>query len=238
WKGVQHSNVGGGYSPRPAIPWIRQFNLSVFMDYFANQEGLLDTREFEVGWGTDFDSGEEFSIEYSRNFERLLNPRRFREGEEVVATLAPGDYAWYDVRMMFETFEGRPVSASMGMELGEFYNGTAANVDLSVGFRPTRNLSFEPSIEWNRISLPGSETFTATEMNAEVNYSFSQQWLTRSSFLLNSQDKEYSMNFRLNYIFRPEDDLFIVYNETRTYGAGGGLQNRALIVKMTFSLDY
>jgi hypothetical protein len=238
WKGVQHSNVGGGYSPRPGIPRVRQFDFSVFMDYFANQDGLLDTREFEMGWGTDFESGEEISVEYSRNFERLLRPRRFREGDEVVATLPAGDYSWYDVRMMFETFEGRPVSASLGMELGEFYNGTAANIDLSAEFRPTRNLSFEPSIEWNRISLPGSSAFTAKEMNAEVNYSFSQQWLTRTSFLLNSQDKEYSMNFRLNYIFRPEDDLFIVYNETRTYGSGGGPQNRALIVKITFSLDY
>ena len=71
-----------------------------------------------------------------------------------------------------------------------------------------------------------------------MNYSFSQKWLTRTTFLLNSQDNQYAVNFRLNYIFRPGDDLFIVYNETRTYGSGSGLQNRALIVKVTYSLDY
>jgi hypothetical protein len=71
-----------------------------------------------------------------------------------------------------------------------------------------------------------------------VNYAFSQQWLTRATFLMNSQDKEYTLNVRLNYIYRPEDDLFLVYNETRTYGDGGGLVNRALIAKATYSFDY
>jgi hypothetical protein len=238
WKGVQHSSVGGSYRPRPGVLGIRQLEISGFVDYFANQEGLLDTREYEVGWGADFESGEDFSVEYSRNFERLVEPLRFREGDEIVAAVAPGDYSWYDVRMMFETYEGRSFSFNLGMEVGEFYDGTATNIDLSAEFRASRNLSLEPSIEWNRISLPGYPTFTATEMNSEINYSFNQQWLTRTTFLLNSQDREYGVNFRLNYIYRPENDIFVVYNETRSYGDGGELQNRALIVKMTYSFDF
>jgi hypothetical protein len=238
WKGVQHSTAGATYSPRPGAYGIRQFNFSVGAEYFANQEGLLDTRESELGVGADFESGEELSVEYSRNFERLLRPQRFREGDEVVATLAPGDYAWQDVRLMFDTFEGRPVSASLGMELGEFYNGTATSAELSAEWRPTPNLSFEPELEWNRISLPGFRPFTATELNTQVNYSFNQEWLTRTTFLLNSQDQEYSMNVRLNYIYRPENDLFIVYNETRSYGDQGSLLNRAFIVKLTYSFDF
>ena len=238
WKGVQHSSMGGSYRPRPGVLGIRQFEISGFVDYFANQQGLLDTREYELGWGADFESGEDFSIEYSRNFERLLEPRRFREGDEIVATVAAGDYSWHDLRMMLGTYEGRPLSFNLGMELGEFYDGTATNFDLSMEFRASRNLSLEPSIEWNRISLPGFRAFTATEMNSEINYSFNQQWLTRTTFLLNSQDREFGVNFRLNYIYRPENDLFVVYNETRTYGEGGELQNRALIVKMTYSFDF
>ena len=238
WKGVQHSSAGGSYSPRPGVFGIRQFDFSSFVDYFANQQGLLDAREVEMGWGTEFESGEEFSIEYSRNFERRVRPQNFRKGGEVVATLPAGDFSWYDVRMMFDTFEGRPVSAGVGMELGEFYNGTATNIDLSAEYRATPNLSFEPSIEWNRISLPGFRSFPTTELNSQVNYSFNQQWLTRTTFLLNSQDQEYSLNVRLNYIYRPENDLFIVYNETRTYGDESGLENRALIVKLTYSFDF
>jgi len=231
WKGIQHSTLGGAYRPRPGIPLVRQFEFAAFVDYFANQEGLLDTREWEAGWTTEFESGEEFAVEYSRNFERLLRPNR-RLG------LRPGDYAWHEVRIALDTFRGRPLSASTMMFVGEFYNGTATRVDVSLEFRPSPNLSLEPGISLNRISLPGAPSFTTKESNAQVNYSFSQKWLTRTTFVLNSQDKEYGLNVRLNYIFRPEDDLFIVYNETRTYGDGGGLVNRALIAKMTYSFDF
>jgi len=63
--------------------------------------------------------------------------------------------------------------------------------------------------------------------------------LTRTAIQLNSQDKEWLFNFRLNYIFRPGDDIFLVYNESRNYGAGttNRLQDRAFIVKFTYSLD-
>ena len=65
-----------------------------------------------------------------------------------------------------------------------------------------------------------------------------QKWLTRATLVLNSQDREVGLNLRLNYILQPSSDLFVVYNEGREYGDQGGLQDRALIVKMTYSLDY
>jgi hypothetical protein len=70
-----------------------------------------------------------------------------------------------------------------------------------------------------------------------VNYSLSQKWLTRTTLIVNSQNRTVGANFRLNYIFRPGDDLFFVYSESRGYGDTGGLNNRAFIVKMTYSLD-
>jgi hypothetical protein len=95
----------------------------------------------------------------------------------------------------------------------------------------------EPGYRWNRIILPGVQPFTTHELNTSLNYSLSQQWLTQTSLLLNSQDQQYAVNFRLNYIYRPGDDLFVVYHETRPYGNRGQLQNRALIIKFTHSFD-
>ena len=37
--------------------------------------------------------------------------------------------------------------------------------------------------------------------------------------------------------YRPGDDLFVVFNESRLYGDTSGLLNRSLIVKLTYSLD-
>jgi hypothetical protein len=81
--------------------------------------------------------------------------------------------------------------------------------------------------------------FSTHEFNGTVNYSVNRRWLTQTSVQLNSQDQEWLFNFRLNYIFRPGDDIFVVYNEGRNYGSGvtNRLQNRAFIVKFTYSLD-
>ena len=139
--------------------------------------------------------------------------------------------------MMYRAFRGRRISGNLQFRRGGFFNGHRTSFGISPEFRTSQNLSLEPGYEWNRISLPGS-TFTTQEFNGNVNYSFNQRWLTRTTLLLDSQGKEYTFNFRLNYIYRSGDDVFVVYTETRGYGDVAGLDNRALIVKSSFSFDY
>jgi hypothetical protein len=93
-----------------------------------------------------------------------------------------------------------------------------------------------PSFEWSQITRHGVP-FTTRELNAQIDYSLSHKWLTRTTLVMNSQNQEALANFRLNYIFRPGDDLFFVFSESRGYGDAGGLINRAFTVKLTYSLD-
>ncbi len=231
---LKQSVAGFSYRPRPGIALVRQFEFSSSLDYLTNQEGDLETREAELEWGTDFESGDALDLSLSRTFERLVRPFRIRGGE---GTVPPGDYEFNEFFMMYRAFRGRKLSGNLQFRTGGFFNGTRTGFDISPQFKPSENLSLEPGYEWNRISLPDS-TFTTQEFNGDVNYSFSQKWLTRTTFLLDSQGQEYTLNFRLNYIFRPGDDFFLVYNETRTYGDDGGLQNRALIMKFNYSFDF
>ncbi len=46
------------------------------------------------------------------------------------------------------------------------------------------------------------------------------------------------VNFRLNYIYRPGDDLFIVFNEFRDRSQATTDLDRQLIVKFTHSFDF
>ena len=221
------------YQPRPDIDFIRQLEFGTALEYITDQEGELETRVLEVEWGADFESGDTINLQFNRSFERLLDPFRIRGGG---GTIPPGDYQFNELQFRYRAFRGRALSGDLTVNTGGFFNGNRTGFDVSPQFKPTEKLSVEPGYKWNKISLPEG-SFTTQEFNGEVNYSFSQKLLTRTSFLLNSQDKEYTFNFRLNYIFREVDDLFVVYNETRSYGSKGELQNRALIVKLTFSLD-
>ena len=222
------------YQPRPNIDLIRQMEFGTAFEYLTNQKGALETRVYELEWGAEFESGDDVNLTFLRTFERLVDPFRIRGG---LGTVPAGDYEFNEYQFRYRAFRGRKVSGNLSVASGDFFNCKRTRFDISPQFKPTQNLSFEPGYEWNKISLP-DVSFTTQEFNGEVNYSFNQKWLTRTTVLLDSQDQEYTVNFRLNYIFRPGDDLFVVYNETRNYGSGGGqLQNRALIVKLTFSLD-
>ena len=225
--------VEATYSPRPDIALIRQFEFAPGLEYITNQDGELETRRAEMGWTADFESGDSFQFQFTRVFERLVRPFNIRGGGGTIPT---GDYSFNEYFISLQAFRGRQTSGVVRIQAGGFYNGSLTSVGGGVQVKPTQNLSFDPGYDWTRISLP-DRTFSTLEFNGQINYSFSQRWLTRTTVLLDSQAKEYTADFRLNYIFRPGDDVFVVFNETRGYGVDSGLLNRALIVKFTYSFD-
>ena len=220
------------YQPRPNIEGVRQMEFGTEFEIITNQEGRLETRRVEAEWGTGFESGDTINLQFTRTLERLEEPFSIRRG----GTVPAGSYEFNEYQFMFRGFRGRRVSGNFTAAVGDFFNGRRTRVEIAPQIKPSEKLSFEPSYEWNKITLPDSQ-LTINEFNGRVNYSFTQRWLTATTVLVNSQDQQYTFNFRLNYILRSNDDLFIVYNETRSYGSGTGLDNRALIVKVTYSLD-
>ena len=232
WKGLQQTQTEVGYKPRPGLSWIRQFEISGGLGYLANQEGLLETREAEIGLSTEFESGDVVRSDFSRNYERLVTPFRIRGG----GTVPTGAYRFNEFSMRYSGYRGRRIAGNLEFEKGGFFDGTITSFEISPVVRPNAKLSIEPGFGWNRISRQNS-AFITRELNTQVNYSLSQKWLTRTTLVWNSQDNEFLVNFRLNYIFRQGDDLFVVYSESRNHGERNGLLNRALIVKLTYSLD-
>ena len=49
----------------------------------------------------------------------------------------------------------------------------------------------------------------------------------------------FGIHFRLDYIFRPGDDFFLIYNEVRQVGGPDeGKKDRTLKAKLTYSFDF
>ena len=127
--------------------------------------------------------------------------------------------------------------------------------------RVTQQFSVETQYIINKASLePGHYTddegnfpgqngeFTDHVINTRFNYNFNNQWLTSTTVQYNNADSLWGFNARLNYIFRPGDDLFVVYNEGRRAifdsigqqiaGVFDGRKDRSLQIKLTYSFDY
>jgi len=76
-------------------------------------------------------------------------------------------------------------------------------------------------------------------INTRANYSFSTKWLTSYTVQYSSLDDFLSFRFRLNYIYRPGDDIFFIYNEGRNVDElNSGLVGRSFMLKWTRSFDF
>ena len=81
--------------------------------------------------------------------------------------------------------------------------------------------------------------FTTRVVNARMNVNLSNRWLTTTVAQYDSASKRDVLFVRLNYIFRPGDDVFVVYNQSHQRGSGPRNQpDRSLMVKMTYSIDF
>ena len=113
----------------------------------------------------------------------------------------------------------RRISRSFDVEIGEFYNGNRSGVAFEATFKPTVKISIEPTVDFNRITLPDM-IFHANAYGGRIGYSFSTTFFTKLFAQWSSDEDVLSANFLLNYIYRPGSDLYIVFNQN--YGIDGG----------------
>ena len=99
-------------------------------------------------------------------------------------------------------------------------------------------LSFSVGYVLADVNLPWGD-FTSHVINNRVNYAFSNRWLTSATIQYSNLRQLVNYRLRLNYIYRPGDDLFIIYNEGRNVADhADGFLGRSIMVKSTYSLDF
>ena len=85
----------------------------------------------------------------------------------------------------------------------------------------------------------GEGNFVDHMPNLGIDYAWSNRWLTSTVVQYNNADSSLAAQFRLNYIFRPGDDFFLVYSLGRaTGGTRLGQTDQTLAAKLTYSFDY
>jgi hypothetical protein len=101
-------------------------------------------------------------------------------------------------------------------------------------FRFSERLNASFSYTHNDIALREG-AFKTNLLGLRANYAFSTSVFVKTFVQYNSESDQWSSNLRFNLIHRPLSDLFIVYNDRRD-AAGGGVLDRAMIVKLTYMI--
>ena len=123
---IRRSMTEASYSPRPNIPLVRQMEFQAGIEYISNQAGALQDRDAEASFQTEFESGDEIQLQFSKIFERLDEEFDIEGGTIISA----GDYYSNEWQVSFEGYDGRWIAGDVEVGIGDFYNGRRLNLEL------------------------------------------------------------------------------------------------------------
>jgi hypothetical protein len=220
------------FSPRPARRFtsVRKFSYEASADYITTPEGALESRELQGTFRAEFQTSDVFTTEYSRNFEWL--PFFFEISRGV--RIPPGSYHFQDVKAQYQLGAQRPVSGTVALARGSFYDGTKTEI----GYRGRVELSYrfylEPGLTFNIVDL-GAGAFTQRLVSTRATYTVNPRMFASALVQYNSSTSSLTGNYRFRWEYRPGSDLFVVFSDGRdTTGRGyPGLLNRTFVIKAT-----
>jgi len=228
--GIQRSDAAYIWQPRPRRWHVRNFVFRNELVYTSDVHGTILGRDQISQWTTRFLSDDAARINTTHTFDRV--EQRFEIARGVI--VPAGDYGFRDTFAEYEGSGRRALSGRIRYGGGDFYGGSRRYVQLAPAFRPMPLVSVETSYEFNDVALPQG-AFTTHVVNGRVSVNLSNKWLTTTLAQYDSASDRRVLFFRLNYIFRPGDNLFFVFNQTTQPGQD---RNRAIMVKWTYAVDF
>jgi hypothetical protein len=224
-------------SPRLKTGPVREYNFEGFFRYQPDTRGVLQTQEWQTTFRALFHNGSYTDDDLYDNFiQRLNTPFNIFKNVFIPAGLYHFDrhqLTWgsdTSKRFVYRFFE----------RFGTYYNGTLNEFRIRGTYHANAHLSFSATPEWDRFKL-NNQVYDVKVGSAGASYSFNRFLTTSALVQLNSVDQNpWSLNLRLRYTYRPDSDLFVIYNignQFNSLAAGNPvlLQEKRLSVKATYT---
>jgi hypothetical protein len=219
------------YKPRPKfIPHVQQMEFETQIEYYSDRAGKLATRQTELSWDTVFkNSADVFfrPIEYVNDV--LTEPFEIRRG----IVIAPGAYQFNRPRISFTSDVSKRIIFNVREKWGDFYTGKRYETSGGITWRPNSHLLLDLSESYNKVRLREGN-FSTSLFAGRLNYNFSRKLLTSALVQLNSAARLSVINVRLRYIYRPNSDLFVIYNQS----TGAGLERPTYSFQVKLTRDF
>ncbi|HKB67378.1 MAG TPA: DUF5916 domain-containing protein [Pyrinomonadaceae bacterium] len=219
------------YKPRPKfIPHVQQMEFETQIEYYTDRSGKLATRQTELSWDTIFkNSSEVFFRPIEAVNDVLTEPFQIRPGIIIPA----GTYRFNRPQLSFTSDLSKPIVFRVREKWGDFYSGTRYETSGGITWRPNPHVLIDLSESYNKVHLREGD-FTTSLFSGRLNYNFSRKLLTSALVQLNSAARLSVINVRLRYIYRPNSDFFIIYNQT----TGAGLERPSYSFQIKLTRDF
>ncbi|HGY56978.1 MAG TPA: hypothetical protein ENK44_14820 [Caldithrix abyssi] len=198
--------------PRPKfLPFIQKFVFKPFdFNYYINDS----THELQSLWsefrplGFTTKSGEFFEANIQRRAENLTEDFEIHDG----IVIPKGEYWFTRYELQFETFDGRPVSAFLFYQWGDFYDGTRTEWFIRSTVQLNKHLSFKLDYTQNFIHLPAG-SFAVNEFGGRMDMAITPDLFGAVFGQWNDEEETALINFRINWIPTPGTNFYFVVDQ-------------------------
>ncbi|HEU5450543.1 MAG TPA: DUF5916 domain-containing protein [Terriglobales bacterium] len=231
------SIVQATLTPRPHFAGLREVDIGATWDYHASGAGKLMSQEITPNIFAIFQNGATINaIPYDQLYQFLPAPLHLYKNFSVPA----GGYRFVSHTLGVTSPGNHRVTYSGTVQWGDYYTGTLNSYGANAEYRPNAHLDLVLNDTLDHFRLPQGN-FDIDLAGLQVSYAFNR-FLNATTFVqTNTADtKAVSVNFRVRYTFRPDSDLYVIYNlgsRFQSLAAGNpmNLREQKFAVKITYS---
>lgn len=202
--------------------------------YFFN-ESMKRTDNFSVlHYNLDFLNFNKLSLGLVDEYVELLEP--FDPTGSGKDSLNIGTkHHWNAWRINYESKPQSMFTYSFRSHIGGYYEGgNRINITSDLGYRFQPYVSLSSNISYNYISLP--EPWNNTEfwlIGSKIDITFTNKLFFATLFQYNEQSKNFNLNSRFQWRYKPASDLYVVYTNNHMLAPYSG-RNWSLTLKLNY----
>ncbi len=233
------SEVDLNLRPRPKIRGVRELNFESFIFHAPDTQGVLQTQEWQGTFRAEFNNGAYTDDDIVDVFtQRVTQPFNIYKN----INIPPGLYHFTRHQLTYGSGQNRRFTFNLFNRFGTYYDGHLVESSARTNYRPNARFSLATTARWDKFSLPEGK-FSVVLASLQANYSFSR-FLTTSALVQmdTSNNQAVSANIRLRYNYRPDSDLYVIYNVGTRFASLAAanpeeLRETRFEVKFTYSLS-
>ena len=199
------------FKVRPKISGVRELQFEGFILHAPDTQGQVSTQEWQGTFRADLNNGGYTDDDIADVFtQRITTPFHIYKS----VFIPNGLYHFARHQLTYGSAQDRRFTYNFFERFGGYYGGTLNEFRVRTNYRPTAKFSVSTMATWNRFRLPlANGNFSVVLTSLQANYSFTR-FLTFTSLVQadTSNAQAISANFRLRYNYRPDSDLYIIYN--------------------------
>jgi len=199
------------FKVRPEIRGVRELQFEGEVLHAPDTRNEVSTQEWQGTFRADFNNGAYTDDDIADVFTQRINTP-FHIYKNVF--IPNGLYHFARHELTYGSRQDRRFTYNFFERFGGYYGGTLNEFRVQANYRPTAKFSISASETWDRFRLPLlNGNFSVVLASLQGNYSFNR-FLTFTSVtqMDTSNTQAVSANLRLRYNYRPDSDLYIIYN--------------------------